>query len=55
MRQLLISGLVLVSLAGCQVPPDRLPPELPDGTPGHTAAHTLIARMSRLCYDALRV
>jgi len=34
---------------------DDVPPELPDGTPGHTAAHTLIARMSRLCYDALRV
>jgi len=34
---------------------DDVPLELPDGTPGHTAANTLIARMSRLCYDALRV
>ena len=30
-------------------------PYRPDGTPGHTAAHNLIAQMSRLCYDALRV
>jgi len=34
---------------------DGVPAELPDGTPGHTAAHDLIARMSRRCYDALRV
>src|SRR5262245_5828836 len=34
---------------------DEVPLELPDGTPGHTAANNLIARMSRLCYDALRV
>jgi len=34
---------------------DEVPLELPDGTPGHTAAHNLIAQMSRLCYDALRV
>lgn len=33
---------------------DEVPRELPDGTPGHTAAHDLIARMSRLCYDAFR-
>lgn len=33
---------------------DEVPRELPDGTPGHTAAHSLIAHMSRLCYDALR-
>ncbi len=34
---------------------DRVPAELPDGTPGHTAANQLIARLSRSCYDALRV
>jgi beta-lactamase class A len=34
---------------------DEVPLDLPDGTPGHTAAHHLIAQMSRLCYDALRV
>jgi len=34
---------------------DDIPLELPDGTPGHTAANQLIAQMSRLCYDALRV
>lgn len=31
---------------------DEVPASLPDGTPGHTAAHDLIARLSRLCYDA---
>jgi beta-lactamase class A len=34
---------------------DMVPFELSDGTPGHTAAHQLIAQMSRTCYDALRV
>jgi beta-lactamase class A len=34
---------------------DQLPLELPDGTPGYTAAIQLIGRLSRLCYDALRV
>jgi len=34
---------------------DEVPLELPDGTPGHTTAHNLIAQMSRLCYDACRV
>ena len=34
---------------------DDVPAELPDGAPGHTAGNNLIARMSRLCYDALRV
>jgi beta-lactamase class A len=34
---------------------DEVPLELADGTPGHTAAHSLIAQMSRLCYDALRI
>ena len=33
---------------------DDVPRELPDGTPGHTAVNDLIARLSRLCYDALR-
>ena len=34
---------------------DEVPAELPDGTPGHTTAHELIGRLSRLCYDALTV
>jgi beta-lactamase class A len=34
---------------------DQLPLELADGTPGYTAAIQLIGRLSRLCYDALRV
>ena len=34
---------------------DEVPLELPDGTPGHTAAIQLIAQLCRLCYDALRV
>ena len=34
---------------------DMVPFELSDGTPGHTAAHQLIAQMSRTCYDALRI
>lgn len=34
---------------------DEVPLELPDGTPGHTAACQLIAQLCRLCYDALRV
>ena len=34
---------------------DEIPLELPDGTPGYTAAIQLIARLCRLCYDALRV
>ena len=34
---------------------DEIPLELPDGTPGHTAAIQLIAQLCRLCYDALRV
>lgn len=34
---------------------DKVPLELPDGTPGYTAAIQLIGRLSRLCYDALRV
>ncbi|MGE3541385.1 MAG: serine hydrolase [Candidatus Tectimicrobiota bacterium] len=33
---------------------DEVPAALPDDTPGHTAAHDLIARLSRLCYDAFR-
>jgi beta-lactamase class A len=32
---------------------DRVPVELPDGTPGFTAANTLIGRMARVCWDAL--
>jgi beta-lactamase class A len=32
---------------------DRVPAELPDGTPGFTAANTLIGRMARVCWDAL--
>jgi len=32
---------------------DRVPVALPDGTPGFTAANTLIGRMARLAYDAL--
>jgi len=34
---------------------DEVPLELPDGTPGHTAANQLIAQLCRLCYDAFRV
>ena len=34
---------------------DKLPLELPGGTPGYTAAIELIGRLSRTCYDALRV
>jgi beta-lactamase class A len=33
---------------------DRVPAELPDGTPGHLAANELIGRLCRTCYDALR-
>lgn len=33
---------------------DRVPRELPNGTPGHTAANDLIGRLCRVCYDALR-
>src|SRR5574341_605488 len=33
---------------------DEVPLELPDGTPGHTAACQLIAQLCRLCYDALQ-
>jgi len=32
---------------------DRVPPVLPDGTPGFAAAAQLIGRMARLCYDGL--
>lgn len=32
---------------------DRVPAALPDGTPGFTAANTLIGRMARVAYDAL--
>jgi beta-lactamase class A len=32
---------------------EHLPPELPNGLPGHTAAVQLIGRLSRTCYDAL--
>jgi beta-lactamase class A len=32
---------------------DHVPAELADGTPGFAAAAQLIARMARLCYDAL--
>ena len=32
---------------------DRVPGALPDGTPGFTAANTLIGRMARVAYDAL--
>ena len=34
---------------------DRVPAELPDGTPGHTAANELIGRLCRVCYDTLCV
>ena len=34
---------------------DRVPAALPDGTPGHTAAHELIGRLCRVCYDACSV
>src|SRR4051812_22686565 len=30
MSRFLLPGVVLLTLAGCQAPPDRLPPELPD-------------------------
>jgi hypothetical protein len=30
-----------------------VPAALPDGTPGFTAANTLIGRMARVAYDAL--
>ncbi|GIX49260.1 MAG: serine hydrolase [Candidatus Tectimicrobiota bacterium] len=33
---------------------EHVPPLLPDGTPGYTAAGHLIARLCRLCYDALK-
>jgi beta-lactamase class A len=32
---------------------EHVPVELPDGTPGFTAAHRLIGRMARLAWDAL--
>ena len=32
---------------------DHVPTALPDGTPGFTAANTLIGRMARVAYDAL--
>ncbi len=32
---------------------DHVPVALPDGTPGFTAANTLIGRMARVCWDAL--
>jgi beta-lactamase class A len=32
---------------------DHVPAALPDGTPGFTAANTLIGRMARACWDAL--
>jgi beta-lactamase class A len=32
---------------------DRVPLALPSGEPGHTTAHELIGRLSRVCYDAL--
>jgi beta-lactamase class A len=32
---------------------DRVPAELPDGTPGHTAANELIGRLCRICYDTV--
>ena len=32
---------------------ERVPVELPDGTPGFTAANQLIGRLARLCWDAL--
>ncbi|HZP38468.1 MAG TPA: serine hydrolase [Methylomirabilota bacterium] len=32
---------------------DHVPTALPDGTPGFTAANTLIGRMARACWDAL--
>jgi beta-lactamase class A len=32
---------------------DHVPAALPDGTPGFTAANTLIGRMARVAYDAL--
>ena len=32
---------------------DHVPAALPDGTPGFTAANTLIGRMARVAYDTL--
>jgi beta-lactamase class A len=32
---------------------ERVPVELPDGTPGFTAANQLIGRLARVCWDAL--
>lgn len=32
---------------------EHVPPALPDGTPGFTAAYELIGRMARACYDSL--
>jgi beta-lactamase class A len=32
---------------------EHVPAALPDGTPGFTAANTLIGRMARLAYDTL--
>jgi beta-lactamase class A len=32
----------------------NVPVELPDGTPGFTAANLLVARMARAAYDALK-
>ncbi len=32
---------------------DGVEAELPNGEPGHTVAYDLVARLSRLCYDAL--
>jgi beta-lactamase class A len=34
---------------------DKVPVELPDGTPGHAAATQLISRLSRTCWDALKI
>ena len=31
---------------------ERVTVELPDGTPGFTAANQLIGRLARLCWDA---
>lgn len=33
---------------------ENIPPELPDGAAGHSAACLLIAQLSRMCYDALK-
>ena len=32
---------------------DHVPAALPDGTPGFTAANSVIGRMARVCWDAL--